>query len=59
MNKKDNLMGINDKIEYFFYEWLICEKNIDYEEFENLSKGEFITLRKEFTNTYIKLNKGE
>jgi hypothetical protein len=44
----------NDKIEYYFYEWLICAKNISKEDFEKLSSQEFLKLRKEFVNTYIK-----
>lgn len=36
------------KEEYFFYEWIICDKGLLEGEFENLSQSEFEGLKREY-----------
>ena len=44
-----------DNIEYFFYEWVIVERKIEKETFENLTDVEFKNLKLEFIEFYKKL----
>lgn len=44
-----------DKIEYFFYEWLIVSKNLDREQFDKLTNNQFLALKLEFMKYYEKL----
>ncbi len=38
-------MGLLNKDEYFFYEWLICLRKMDSDEFSRLTPEEIVLLR--------------
>lgn len=44
----ERIGGIMTSKEYFFYEWLILDKNIDSATFSKLTKEELHTLKKEY-----------
>jgi hypothetical protein len=50
----DNVQQLN-KLEFFFYEWVIIEKRISEKDFSELTKEEIWKLKEEFTEFYINL----
>lgn len=41
------------RTEYFFYEWLITQKNMTSEQYEELTEKEFLKLKIEFIKAYV------
>lgn len=52
--RKEHQMEIS-KAEYFYFEWLILDKNISSEQFEKLTEEEHQALRKEYAEFQTKL----